>query len=373
MTDKKEKLKRAFLSNENFITVLKQEHVLDVIDNYFTREEIQQGLLYEVLKSPIHNIKFVAREILESEIEKFEQNFNETILINTQPKKACVISTLLAAPLQSSSTLVEGVTHLYNLLVDDQKNHEAPFNSINEGLLQLTHQLDMFIYTHLNLLGQLRFIKLEDSISLKIYLEQLQIESQRLLTVKFKLSENWDIFTLKLEQLLKTLASIRAISSTILKEYRATITKTNFLLTKNDRCIEHYKQHVFQYLSQKAYKLQDINDAWNRIFMYCSNANITASELIPEECHLISPLIDDGLIDTLREIDQNSELARNMKDEKVKNLNILQNIKSLLAVLSILLLIVGCGLKTEPKSLTPDLEPSIPYKVAKPEDIKNKG
>ena len=50
--------------------------------------------------------------------------------------------------------------------------------------------------------------------------------------------------------------------------------------------------------------------------MYCSNANITASELIPEECHLISPLIDDGLIDTLREIDQNSELARNMKDEK---------------------------------------------------------
>ena len=93
-----------------------------MIDNYFTREEIQQGLLYEVLKSPIHNIKFVTREILESEIEKFEQNFNETILINTQPKKACVISTLLAAPLQSSSALVEGVTHLYNLLVDDQNS-----------------------------------------------------------------------------------------------------------------------------------------------------------------------------------------------------------------------------------------------------------
>ena len=368
----KDKLKQAYLSKEDFISALKKENILSLIDHYFTREETQQGLLYAILNSPTENLAKTFKDLAKVEKNKFEQNFNETILIQTTPPKVCLVSSLLASPLESTVSIIDAISELQETLKDTEHESKVPFNKLNINLHNMANQISLLLLSHMDLLEQLSFIQKEDSMSLKLYLEQLQIETERLKRIKFNYSESWEIFSVKSTQLIKSIESLEAITKTIIKEYSSTITKTNFVLTKNQKNIEHYKKTFFAHLNNKSYSLGDITNAWTRIFVYCKKANITASDLLIEENQLISPIIDKELIEKMKKIDMSAEVGVTLKEEKMHNLKFLKSIKTILSVLCILIFMGSCGLKTEPKSNIPDLEPSIPYKAAEPSEDTQK-
>ena len=125
--------------------------------------------------------------------------------------------------------------NLQNTINKSEQNSRVPFNRLNINIHNLANQLDLLLISHIDLLEQLAFIKKEDSMSLKLYLEQLQIETERLKRTKFCYSENWAIFSVKSTQLIKSIESLEAITNTIIKEYSSTITKTNFILNKNQK------------------------------------------------------------------------------------------------------------------------------------------
>ena len=106
--------------------------------------------------------------------------------------------------------------------------------------------------------------------------------------------------------------------------------------------------------------------AGKTLIQYCIDQKVTPNELISEELAKLHPLLTKKTLQNYQDLGTDKAL---LKEPRQLKKSILEKSESLMrdlkmAIISIIsVLLVGCGVKTNPQSQTSELRPSIPYQI----------